>query len=118
MERQKIMPEVEAESPAHDPEIEMAHRAEIPCIVNRVDEIFGEIGKRNLGRPTQGVQLIALKETLGSAAIGNREQQRHGEKQCQSDPFVHRKRQRSMLQRLPRAQPPATASEASLDIMS
>jgi hypothetical protein len=79
MEREKIRPEIETERAAHDAEIEVAHRPEIPAIVDRVDEILGEVGSRNLWCPTQAIQLVALEETLGSAAIGDEEQQRQGE---------------------------------------
>ena len=57
----------------------MAHRPEIPAIVDRADEILGVHGHRNLRRPTEAIQFIALEETFVGAAIGNEEQQRHGE---------------------------------------
>jgi hypothetical protein len=79
MKKRKILRKMKAEGAAHDPEIEVPDRPEIPSIVDRVDEILGERGNRNLGRPTQIIQLVALEETLVGAAIGDEEQQRHGE---------------------------------------
>jgi hypothetical protein len=74
MQRQKVTPKIEAEEAAHNPEVEVAHRPEIPRIVDRVEEFLGEVGSGNPGRPTQAVQLIAAEVTPGGATIGDKEQ--------------------------------------------
>ena len=89
--RDQVLRKIEAEVLAHDREIEVPHRPEIPGQELGREHAGQEVRARKIGCPTGVVQLIVLKISFVRAAVRDEEEQRGGKEQGRTGPPVHKR---------------------------